>query len=129
MLTILYLVAVTFSLVFLLKVVSLLLAEQTPLIREELSPYECGFEHHNVSRIPFSLRYFFLTLIFLLFDLEIVLILFIPYVILFDYFFVRILLLLLFIFILYLSLIYEWRDGTLEWLSWVSKILFNLWVF
>lgn len=123
MLTILYLVAVTFSLVFLLKVVSLLLAEQTPLIREELSPYECGFEHHNVSRIPFSLRYFFLTLIFLLFDLEIVLILFMPYVILFDYFFVRILLLSLFIFILYLSLIYEWRDGTLEWLSWVSKIL------
>nr|YP_001739872.1 NADH dehydrogenase subunit 3 [Brachionus plicatilis]BAG12885.1 NADH dehydrogenase subunit 3 [Brachionus plicatilis] len=117
MLTILYLIAVTFCLVFLLKVVSLLLAEQTPLMREELSPYECGFEHHNVSRIPFSLRYFFLTLIFLLFDLEIVLMLFMPYVILFDYFLVSILLLIVFVYILYMSLIYEWSDGTLEWLS------------
>nr|QSX43087.1 NADH dehydrogenase subunit 3 [Brachionus manjavacas] len=117
MLTIIYLLMVTFSLVFLLKVVSILLSEQTPLMREELSPYECGFEHHNVSRVPFSLRYFFLTLIFLLFDLEIVLMLFMPYVILFDYFFISILLLILFVYVLYMSLIYEWSDGTLEWLS------------
>jgi len=117
MLIILYIIIVTSALVFLLKIVSLLLAEHSPLIREELTPYECGFEHHRISRIPFSLRYFFLTLIFLLFDLEIVLILFIPYVILFDYIYIRFTLLLLFLFILYLSLIYEWRDGTLEWLS------------
>lgn len=114
---IIYIVSVTSLLVLLLKAVSILLAEQSPLIREELTPYECGFEHHTISRIPFSLRYFFLTLIFLLFDLEIVLILFIPYVILFDYYLYRLLLLLLFVVVLYLSLIYEWRDGTLEWLS------------
>jgi NADH-ubiquinone oxidoreductase chain 3 len=100
-------IIVTTALVLLLKVVSRLLAEQRILRREELTPYECGFEHHNVSRIPFSLRYFFLTLIFLLFDLEIVLMLFIPYVIFFDFFYFRIILLLLFLFVLYLSLIYE----------------------
>lgn len=104
-------------LVVFLKVVSLMLAENSPLNREELTPYECGFEHHNVSRVPFSLRYFFLTLIFLLFDLEIVLILFMPYIILSSYFSLGLVLLLTFVSILYLSLIYEWNDGTLEWLS------------
>lgn len=97
----------TSCLVGLLKLVSLLLAEKSTLIREELSPYECGFEHHNVSRVPFSLRYFFLTLIFLLFDLEIVLMLFTPYYILFSYYVLRLLLLLFFIRVLYLSLLYE----------------------
>lgn len=117
MLIIIYLLLATSLLVVILKIISLLIAESVTLNREELSPYECGFEHHNVSRIPFSLRYFFLTLIFLLFDLEIVLILFIPYVILSGYILISLLLLLSFIFILYLSLVYEWNDGTLEWVS------------
>lgn len=117
MLLILYLILVTFALVFLLKVVSFLISERAPLNREELSPYECGFEHHNVSRIPFSLRYFFLTLIFLLFDLEIVLMLFIPYILLSNYYFLSLLFLIGFIYVLFFSLIYEWNDGTLEWIS------------
>jgi NADH-ubiquinone oxidoreductase chain 3 len=47
--------------------------------REENSSYECGFEHNSLSRIPFSLRYFLLTIVFLVFDIEIVLITFLPY--------------------------------------------------
>nr|WOV68824.1 NADH dehydrogenase subunit 3 [Brachionus falcatus] len=117
MLMIIYLLFATSCLVVLLKVVSLALAEKSVLMREELSPYECGFEHHNVSRIPFSLRYFFLTLIFLLFDLEIVLMLFTPYYVLFSFYMTSLLFLLFFIFVLYLSLLYEWNDGTLEWVS------------
>ena len=84
---ILLLIISTVLLVLLLKVVSMLIAERVVLNREELSPYECGFEHHNVSRIPFSLRYFFLTLIFLLFDLEIVLILFTPYLLISSFYY------------------------------------------
>lgn len=107
MLIVLWLVLTRSILVIFLKVVSLSLAERSTLNREELTPYECGFEHHNVSRVPFSLRYFFLTLVFLLFDLEIVLMLFLPYVVLSNYFVLRIVLVLGFIFVLYLSLIYE----------------------
>jgi NADH-ubiquinone oxidoreductase chain 3 len=70
---------ISFTLIGFLKLFSFIISEKVVLNREELSPYECGFEHHNVSRIPFSLRYFFLTLIFLLFDLEIVLMLFVPF--------------------------------------------------
>lgn len=101
------LVFVSFLLVFLLKVVSYFLSEKVLLNREELRPYECGFEHHNVSRIPFSLRYFFLTLIFLLFDLEIVLILFIPYSLFSISFTLSMLILFIFLVILFLRLLYE----------------------
>ena len=79
MFLVLTLMTISFILIGFLKLFSFIISEKVVLNREELSPYECGFEHHNVSRIPFSLRYFFLTLIFLLFDLEIVLMLFVPF--------------------------------------------------
>lgn len=101
------LLSISFALVLALKGASLLLAERVVLNREELSPYECGFEHHNVSRIPLSLRYFFLTLLFLLFDLEIVFLLFLPYLVLSNFITYGILLVLFFIVFLYLRLIYE----------------------
>jgi len=63
----------------LLFVFSNVISEGISLDREELSSYECGFEHHSLSRIPLSLRYYFLTIIFLVFDMEIMFLLFIPY--------------------------------------------------
>jgi NADH-ubiquinone oxidoreductase chain 3 len=97
----------SFFLVVFLKVVSFLISESVFLNREELSPYECGFEHHNVSRIPFSLRYFFLTLLFLLFDLEVILLLFVPYFLISVFPSLVLLSVLLFLLVLFLSLLYE----------------------
>jgi NADH-ubiquinone oxidoreductase chain 3 len=98
---------VRFILILVLKLVAFLLSEKTPLIREEMSSYECGFEHHSLSRVPFSLRYFFLTLIFLLFDLEIVLIIFLPSLIFSVSYTFSLLILSFFIVVLYLRLVYE----------------------
>ncbi len=108
---------VALALVLVLKFAAFLLREKALLNREEMSSYECGFEHHNVSRVPFSLRYFFLTLIFLLFDLEIVLMMFIPFTIYSVNFYIRMLVLTVFLFILLFSLYYEWNDGRLEWVN------------
>jgi len=94
-------------LIIFLKVFSSLISEKVTLMREELSSYECGFEHHKLSRVPFSLRYFYLTLIFLLFDLEIVLMLFYPSFLISQFSYFSLCILLAFIAILFLSLVYE----------------------
>jgi NADH:ubiquinone oxidoreductase subunit 3 (subunit A) len=107
-------ISFVFFLVFLLKVLSYFISEYTSLNREELSSYECGFECNNLSRLPFSLRYFFLTLLFLLFDLEIVLALFVPFSLVSYAPSFIIFILLLYFFILFISLIYEFSDGALE---------------
>lgn len=105
---------ISLFLILLLTLVSYLISDSVTLNREELRSYECGFEHHNLSRVPFSLRYFFLTLIFLLFDLEIILMIFLPYSIFSANLNFVLLVVTSFVFILFLGLIYEWIDGSLE---------------
>jgi NADH-ubiquinone oxidoreductase chain 3 len=104
---VLSLVLCSYLLVLLLKVVSFIISESSTLQREELTPYECGFEHHNLSRIPFSLRYILLTLVFLLFDLEIVLILFLPAFMFTSYSSFSLLVVISFLAFLIISLFYE----------------------
>nr|QGZ07856.1 NADH dehydrogenase subunit 3 [Odontobutis potamophila] len=89
-----------------------------PLInpdQEKLSPYECGFDPLGSARLPFSLRFFLIAILFLLFDLEIALLLPLPWgdqlpTPLLTHFWVTLVLLLL-----TLGLIYEWIQGGLEW--------------
>ena len=114
---------IRFLIVFFLKLLAFLISEKSPLMREELSSFECGFEHHSLSRVPFSLRYFFLTLIFLLFDLEIVLIMFLPSLLFSSSFVFSILVLGVFIIFLYIGLVYEWQDGSLEWVNLLNNII------
>lgn len=112
-----FFVLISFGVVVLLKFCSFIVSERAKLTREELGCYECGFEQNNLSRIPFSMRYFFLTLIFLLFDLEIVFLLFIIYFIFSGYFFYGLIVFIFFVVVLFMGLVYEWLEGSLEWLS------------
>jgi len=101
-------------LVLLLKLANRAISESSSFIREELSAFECGFDAHSLSRVPFSLRYFFLTIIFLLFDLEVVLLIFCPSVLFSSHFLFILVVVGAFVLVLIFSLFYELSDGTLD---------------
>nr|YP_008144479.1 NADH dehydrogenase subunit 3 [Exostoma labiatum]YP_010131067.1 NADH dehydrogenase subunit 3 [Exostoma gaoligongense]AFH37571.1 NADH dehydrogenase subunit 3 [Exostoma labiatum]QPZ53809.1 NADH dehydrogenase subunit 3 [Exostoma gaoligongense] len=82
---------------------------------EKLSPYECGFDPLGSARLPFSLRFFLVAILFLLFDLEIALLLPLPWGNqlpnpVYTLTWATIILMLL-----TMGLIYEWLQGGLEW--------------
>jgi len=90
-----------------LKIAAVLVAEKPKLSREELTYYECGFESKSTSRIPFSFRYFLLTLIFLLFDLEILFLAIVPLNVFYSVAFFEVRVIMVFLLILVRGLAYE----------------------
>nr|YP_009139075.1 NADH dehydrogenase subunit 3 [Cyclura pinguis]CRH04128.1 NADH dehydrogenase subunit 3 [Cyclura pinguis] len=82
---------------------------------EKLSPYECGFDPLGNARLPFSLRFFLVAILFLLFDLEIALLLPLPWATNLNNPTQTMILTSIIIIMLTLGLIYEWLQGGLEW--------------
>ncbi|KAG5321328.1 NU3M oxidoreductase, partial [Acromyrmex heyeri] len=79
------------------------------LNQEKISPFECGFNPLSNARLPFSIQFFIISLIFLIFDIEIALLLpliylsinFNPFIILYSF---------LFLFILNIGLYTEYNE-------------------
>ena len=81
---------------------------------EKSSAYECGFESFGDSRMPFDVRFYLVSILFIIFDLEIAFLF--PWAISLNLlpelgFWSMI----FFLFILTVGFIYEWRRGALEW--------------
>ena len=81
---------------------------------EKLSPYECGFEAFEDSRMKFDVRYYLVAILFIIFDLEIAF-LFPWAVVLDDIGLFGFIAMAIFLAILTIGFIYEWRKGALEW--------------
>nr|QNV11589.1 NADH dehydrogenase subunit 3 [Limnophora tigrina] len=92
-----------------------ILSKKTIVDREKSSPFECGFDPKSSSRLPFSLRFFLIAIIFLIFDVEITLLL--PIILIMNYSNILMWTItsIIFILILLLGLYHEWNQGMLNW--------------
>nr|YP_009340648.1 NADH dehydrogenase subunit 3 [Civettictis civetta]APQ40227.1 NADH dehydrogenase subunit 3 [Civettictis civetta] len=82
---------------------------------EKASPYECGFDPMGSARLPFSMKFFLVAITFLLFDLEIALLLPLPWASQTESPLIMLIMALLLILLLAMSLAYEWTQKGLEW--------------
>ena len=81
---------------------------------EKLSSYECGFNPLSEPRKNFDIRFYLVSILFIIFDLEVAF-LFPWSVSLFKISYNGFWSMMVFIAILTVGLIYEWRKGALEW--------------
>nr|QFG38956.1 NADH dehydrogenase subunit 3 [Cominella virgata brookesi] len=91
------------------------LAKRAISDREKSSPFECGFDPIKSARLPFSLRFFLLAIIFLIFDVEIVLLFPILVSMVSSFSLALVFGTFIFLVILVLGLFHEWNEGSLDW--------------
>jgi NADH-quinone oxidoreductase subunit A len=78
------------------------------------SPYECGFEAFEDSRMKFDVRYYLVAILFIVFDLEIAFLF--PWAVALGKIGVAgVIAMAIFLVILVVGFIYEWKKGALEW--------------
>nr|AEP27522.1 NADH dehydrogenase subunit 3 [Anthonomus pomorum] len=85
--------------------------------REKNSPFECGFDPKNLARLPFSLQFFLITVIFVIFDIELTLLLPLILATKMSNWINYSLTLNLFIIILLTGLFHEQAQGSLNWVK------------
>nr|AIL23355.1 NADH dehydrogenase subunit 3 [Myrmotherula urosticta]AIL23356.1 NADH dehydrogenase subunit 3 [Myrmotherula urosticta] len=112
--TILFMLTLSSSLSIILTLLNFWLAQMNPN-SEKLSPYECGFDPLGSARLPFSIRFFLVAILFLLFDLEIALLLPLPWATQLQSPLTSLTWSFVIILLLTLGLVYEWIQGGLEW--------------
>nr|WMQ52315.1 NADH dehydrogenase subunit 3 [Ceutorhynchus cf. asper XHL-2023] len=83
--------------------------------REKTSPFECGFDPKNLARLPFSLQFFLIAIIFVIFDVELTLLLPIILIMKFSNIINMMVSFNAFILILILGLFHEKNQGSLNW--------------
>jgi NADH-quinone oxidoreductase subunit A len=96
-----------------LMVAPVLIAYRAP-DAAKLSAYECGFDAFDDARMKFDVRFYLVSILFIIFDLEVAFLF--PWAIslgkigVFGFWSMM-----MFLGILTIGFIYEWRKGALEW--------------
>jgi NADH-quinone oxidoreductase subunit A len=82
--------------------------------RVKLEPYECGIEPQTDARDRYSIRYYLVAMLFVIFDIETVFLY--PWAVIMDELLLFGLIeMLVFLGILIVGYYYAWRKGALEW--------------
>jgi len=103
--------AVALGLVLLLSAVVIAVRNPDP---EKVSAYECGFNAFDDARMKFDVRFYLVSILFIIFDLEVAFLF--PWAVslgtigVFGFWSMFV-----FLLILTVGFVYEWRKGALEW--------------
>nr|ALQ12066.1 NADH dehydrogenase subunit 3 [Aquarius elongatus] len=100
-----------------LMMVCSIISKKSKNNREKMTPFECGFDPKKSARIPFSMQFFMIAIIFLIFDVEIIIILPTIKMIQMSEMSSWFLTTSTFIIILIVGLYHEWKNGILEWMN------------
>jgi NADH-quinone oxidoreductase subunit A len=81
---------------------------------EKLSAYECGFDAFDDARMQFDIRYYLVSILFIIFDLEVAFLF--PWAVSFgEVGWFGFWSMMVFLGVLTVGFAYEWRKGALEW--------------
>lgn len=81
---------------------------------EKLSAYECGFNAFDDARMKFDVRFYLVSILFIIFDLEVAFLF--PWAVSFhEVGLLGFWSMMVFLGVLTIGFIYEWKKGALEW--------------
>ena len=83
-------------------------------VRDDSVPFECGFDPKSFARIPFSLRFFLLAVIFLIFDVEVAILFPLCYSMMLVSKMAVLLIIFVFLLVVLGGLLLEWEGGALD---------------
>nr|YP_009107205.1 NADH dehydrogenase subunit 3 [Reticulitermes chinensis]AIT99524.1 NADH dehydrogenase subunit 3 [Reticulitermes chinensis] len=113
--TVMTMATMTITISTIVMMAATLISKKTHEEREKSSPFECGFDPKNSARLPFSSRFFLVAVIFMIFDVEIALLLPMPITMTASNVSSWMLISSVFLLILIIGLYHEWNQGSLEW--------------
>nr|WGH58952.1 NADH dehydrogenase subunit 3 [Urochela rubra] len=115
MMTLMLMSLIPLMLTLIMMTTCMTISKKMMMDREKMSPFECGFNPFNSARIPFSIQFFLIAVLFLIFDIEIAIIL--PIILTFKLMksTIWIYTIVMFMMTLILGLYHEWNNGVLDW--------------
>ena len=105
--------AVAIGLAAALVIAPIIIAVRNP-DPEKLSAYECGFNAFDDARMQFDVRFYLVSILFIIFDLEVAFLF--PWAVSFSGIgMLGFWSMMVFLAVLTVGFIYEWKKGALEW--------------
>nr|WHU31858.1 NADH dehydrogenase subunit 3 [Aeschrocoris ceylonicus] len=115
MMQMLYLMLGSMTLTVMMMLLCSIISSTSKKDREKSSPFECGFDPKSSSRMPFSIQFFLIAVLFLIFDIEIAIMLPIIITMKWSLSSTWTTTITMFIIVLIIGLYHEWNNGVLEW--------------
>nr|UEP15874.1 NADH dehydrogenase subunit 3 [Thrips setosus] len=110
-----FVILTSFIVTLVLLFISLLVSKKSLKMREKMIPFECGFNFFNFARLPFSMQFFLIAIIFIIFDVEIILIVPLIPSLFKSNIFKWTATSMVFLIILIVGILVEWKEKTFEW--------------